>query len=197
MSQPLATIAVPRPGRRATLGLLTAAAVAALSGCGGPDLPPAPAAEGPARLTPGDKVSIAVFGQTQLTREDVIADDGTLALPLGGRVMVAGLTVAEAQAAIRARLGMGILVKPEVALSVLKYRPVFVLGEVAKPGAVDWISDLRVINAVSLAGGYTYRARTDTFALIRGDDPSRRRYLATDETRLQPGDTVEVQERWF
>jgi polysaccharide export outer membrane protein len=176
------------------LGLALAGLVA---GCA--DAPPeAPPATDAAVLHPGDTVSITVFGQDQLTGEQIVDDRGEVSVLLAGRQKIAGMTPTQAEAALTSRLGKGgIVVNPSVSIVVTKHLPVYVVGEVAKPGSYDWSGDLRSINAVALAGGYTYRAKSSDLRVIRHGDPQHTEYAATQTTEIEPGDTVIVPERWF
>lgn len=155
-----------------------------------------PQAAVPARLSPGDRLRVIVFGQNQLSGDFIIADDGTISLPLVGRVPLAGMTPAEAEANIRTRLAHGIVKEPVVNIDVVTYQPVYVVGEVARPGGYQASGRLNVISAVALAGGYTYRARRDAIGVLRAGDPNQL-VPVTDNTPVGPGDVVVVPERWF
>jgi polysaccharide export outer membrane protein len=183
------------------LCLFVLAAATPLLGCGssvpGGD-PPVPVAGQPVPLGPGDKIHIVVYGQELMTNDYIIDRDGSIALPLAGRINVGGAVTADAEAAIRKRLTSGgIVVDPQVTVDVLQYRPIYVIGEVNKPGAYDYTSNIVMINAVALAGGFTYRAGKDGVTVIRGMEPNQQRYRVVQTTALQPGDVVLVPERFF
>jgi protein involved in polysaccharide export with SLBB domain len=174
------------------------ALVGLVAGCadGPPKEPTMPT--GSAELHPGDTVTITVFGQPELTGDQVIDDRGEVSVLLAGRAKIAGLTPIAAEGALKERLGHGgIVVNPSVSIVVTKHLPVYVVGEVSKPGSYDWSGDLRTINAVALAGGYTYRARQSDLRVIRHGDPSHTEFAADQATPIEPGDTVIVPERWF
>jgi polysaccharide export outer membrane protein len=172
-------------------------AVLALAGCAGPPPPPAQPVVGLDRLHPGDTVTITVFGQQELTGDQEIDSHGEVSVLLAGRTKIAGLTPREAEAVLTKSLGSGVIVNPSVSVVVSKHLPVYVVGEVTKPGSYDWADDLRVINAVALAGGYTYRAEKDGLRVIRFDDPSKTELAVDQGTQIGPGDTIVVPERWF
>jgi protein involved in polysaccharide export with SLBB domain len=177
------------------LGLALAGLVA---GCADTPRPEATIVGDSALLHNGDTVSITVFGQPQLTGEQVVDDRGEVSVLLAGRAKIAGLTPTAAEGALSERLGRGgIVVNPSVSVVVTKHLPVYVVGEVARPGSYDWSGDLRSINAVALAGGYTYRAKTSGLRVIRHGDPQHTEYAADQATQIEPGDTVIVPERWF
>jgi polysaccharide export outer membrane protein len=184
-------------------GVLRAAlSFAVLGGCAsvGADLPPLPAeAAGPYRLGPGDQVRVTVFNDPRLTGDFRVADTGSLALPLLGLVSVRGRTTEEAARLIEENLSSrGLFNDPSVALEVLAYRPVFVLGMVERGGQTPYQPDMTVLSAVAVVGGFNYRAVTDYVGLTRiGEDGRAQEYRAGRSALLQPGDVVNVFERRF
>ena len=150
------------------------------------------------KLGPNDRTRIIVFGQPNLTGEYVLDGNGTLAFPLIGSVPANGTTTSQLQQAIAAKLDPDYIRNPSVSVEVLTRRPFFVIGEVQKPGNYPYQTDMTVLNAVAIAGGFTYRARTTQFNLKRLDSEGRMvRVVAKPETLVRPGDTVEVRERYF
>lgn len=175
--------------------------LALLAGCAsGSDLPTctqSAAAEGAAdayALGAGDQMRITVFRNPELSGEFAIDGEGYLALPLGGEVLAKGLDVRqlENQIEIRFKEG-GFLVDPQVSVEVLTYRPFYILGEVAQPGEYEYVSGMTLVNAVALAGGYTYRADRSSVTISRGHCMRE----ATAATRLLPGAIVRVPARFF
>src|ERR1700680_2407684 len=180
------------------LRFLAIVAVAALAACQSFPSPELPPGGPPWPLGAGDRLGVIIFEQNQMGGEFRIGDDGAISLPLAGRLEVAGLTPAEAEKLIANRLSSrGIVKEPQVNIEVLHYRPVYVYGEVTKPGAYDFAGKLLVINALSLAGGYTYRARKDGITVIRDTDPARNAIPVTETTPVGPGDVIYLPERWF
>jgi protein involved in polysaccharide export with SLBB domain len=174
--------------------------IAWLGACSGTSLPSCEggasgASAGDAyQLGPGDRVRVTVFGQPDLSGEFRIAGDGYLALPLLGDFLAAGLTTRELAEAIAQRLREeGLLVDPKVVVELLTYRPIYMLGEVARPGSYEYREDMTVSNAVALAGGYTYRAEQSAATIERAGCS----LAAPPEERLEPGDVVTVPERLF
>src|SRR3546814_15980050 len=58
-------------------------------------------------------------------------------------------------------LDQQILRSPSVNVQVTKYRPFYIMGEVAKPGEYPYRPGMPVLTAVSTEGGYTFRADLD------------------------------------
>ncbi len=149
------------------------------------------------RLDGGDKVRVTVYGHEDLSGEFEVDGTGGLALPLAGTVRAAGLTAGELEAAIVGKLKPDYLRDPRVSVEILAYRPIYVIGEVQTPGSYPYASGMTAINAVALAGGYTYRARKSKVTIVRGTKQDQKTIKADPDTPLLPGDVIEVPERFF
>ena len=149
------------------------------------------------RLGAGDKVRLIVFGHDDLSGQFEVDGSGTLSLPLVGGIQVGGRTLSEAETVIVAALKPDYLKNPRVNLQVLNYRPFYIIGEVGSPGSYPYVNGITVLEAVAIAGGFTYRARESRMGIIRGTDPSREQRDATPETVILPGDVIEIYERFF
>ena len=150
------------------------------------------------RLGPGERVRLTVFRHADLSGEFQLDGEGFLALPLVGEILGAGLTARELESAIESRLKEGgYLVNPQVSLEVLNYRPFYIIGEVNNPGSYQYVNGMTVINAVALAGGFTYRADQDDIIITRGGSEGRKIDDVKIDTPVLPGDIVEVTERFF
>src|SRR5215211_2536770 len=124
--------------------------------------------------------------------------NGVLAFPLIGSVNAQGQTTGQLQQAIASRLDPDFLRNPSVSAEVITRRPFYVIGEVQKPGNYPYVTDMTALQAIAMAGGYTYRARQNNLFLKRLDTNGRMvRVAATPETKIRPGDTVEIKERYF
>jgi polysaccharide export outer membrane protein len=180
---------------------LVALALLAVAACGGPgsDLPLlAPTGPASYSLGPGDQVRIITFGEETLTGEFRVNDSGNIALPLIGAVHAAGLTSSELEAAVAAALRRGNLVRrPSVAVEVIAYRPVYVLGEVNRPGQYPYQPGMTVVTAVAVAGGFTYRAVEGYAAVVRSIEGKAIEGKASRQAFVLPGDVITVFERRF
>ena len=146
------------------------------------------------RLGSEDKVRLTVFGEQQLSGEFFVDSSGSVSLPLIGEVRAGGQTLRQFEAAVTAKLKQGYLQDPKVSAEVINFRPIYVIGEVTKPGQYPFVSDMTVSKAVALANGYTYRANESTVEITRGG----RKFSATGaNTKLMPGDEVRILERFF
>jgi protein involved in polysaccharide export with SLBB domain len=137
--------------------------------------PQALAAEAPT-LGANDIVRVSVYGHPELSSPNYgsvqgtrIDQDGSLSLPLAGRVQVGGLTTAAALEAVSTAFAVYVK-EPQVELSVIEYaaRRVYVYGEVSRPGALVLDRPLNAYQALALSGGFTTRAWREEVILIRG-----------------------------
>ena len=150
------------------------------------------------KLGAGDRMRIIVYGQQNLTGEYALDGAGVLAFPLIGQVPAMGMTPAQLERAIVAKLHPDYLRNPSVSVEVMTRRPFYIVGEVKNPGSYPYVSGMIVINAIALAGGFTYRARENSFYIKRNDQSGQAgRITANQETLVQPGDVIMVRERYF
>ena len=148
-------------------------------------------------LAAGDRVKVVVFGHPDLSGDYEVDSEGRLSLPLIKSFPAAGLTVEEIENAIADKLSPDYLKNPRVGVVVLEYRPFYILGEVKRPGSYPYSSNMTVVAAVALAGGYTYRAKKSKVTIIRASDPEYKKNPVDDNARVMPGDVIEVPERFF
>jgi polysaccharide export outer membrane protein len=147
------------------------------------------------RLGSGDKLRVIVFGEEDLSGEFEVDGTGSVSLPLIGQVSAQGETLRGFEEAVEEALRDGYLKNPRVSAEVLNYRPFYIIGEVETGGEYPFVSGMHVLNAVALAGGYTYRANADkVFITRRGREHE---FSATSDAKIQPGDVVRVPERFF
>ena len=107
------------------------------------------------RIGAGDTLQVQVYGEESLSGPFPVNDGGALDFPLLGPIEVAGLTALEAAELLRARLGDGFIVEPNVTAWLDSYQsqPVQVLGAVAKPGLYYLKGSTTVLEILSEAGG--------------------------------------------
>lgn len=150
------------------------------------------------KLASGDVISINVFGETDLSFEELrLTDAGTFSYPFIGEVQGKGKTAAEIEQLLIDKLKGDYLVDPRVSVSVLKYREFFISGEVKTPGGYAFQPGLTLRRAVALAGGLTERASEQRITIIRDQDPKRKPEHATLDTQVLPGDTITIEQGFF
>lgn len=161
-------------------------------------------------LGPGDVFAVAVLGEKDLPLEYRVQPDGTVDFPYVKRVKVSGLEPQEVVDLLRKRLvEERIYSDPQLSLLIKQYnsKKVNVLGQVAKPGTLSWSEGMRLVEAISQAGGFTAIADRDNVVLMRTDRVGKvvTVSLSVDDITegrepnpmLQAGDTVRVDQRAF
>jgi polysaccharide export outer membrane protein len=138
-----------------------------------------------------------------LNREAVVQPDGSLSFPMVGQVAAADRTPSEVEEDIKERIDRYI---PDAVVSVelveARGNKVFVLGEVNRPGEYQLARPITVVQAISLAGGFTPSAREGKIRVLRAgrvpemvtfdyDDVAEGNRLESN-LQLKAGDTVIV-----
>ena len=129
---------------------------------------PASAQSSNYRLAPGDVLQLSVVGFPDMKQRTPINVDGEVMLPLIGNLRASGQTVNELSSVVKGRFANKVLqqrspdgrtativVAPdEVTIDILEYRPIYVRGDVAKPGEQFFRPGMTARQAVAVAGGY-------------------------------------------
>jgi polysaccharide export outer membrane protein len=119
------------------------------------------------RLQPGDSLAMVVVGLPDLAHTAEVNLDGDVVFPVLGTLRVGGRTLSEVQEEVSRRLtsrtafslendGLRtIFLDPtQVTISIASYQPVYVRGDVTKPGEQPFRPGLSVRQAIAVAGGY-------------------------------------------
>ncbi|MGB1556444.1 MAG: polysaccharide biosynthesis/export family protein [Oceanococcaceae bacterium] len=147
-------------------------------------------------IAPTDTLRIDVYREPDLSGEYYVDPSGTINMPLLGRVSVGGETVETVERKIALALARGYLVDPDVRASVIRFRPIFIGGEVNKPGAYPFTPGMTVQQAVVLAGGET-RFAANRYYLQRESRGASERVRVDGNSVLFPGDVITIGERVF
>lgn len=148
-------------------------------------------------LGPGDRLKITVFGEDNMSGEYSVTGEGDLSFPLVGRIPASGLTLPEFETALLKRLDADYLRGARVTVEVAAFRPVFILGEVERPGEFPFAEGLSIYALVAKAGGFTYRANTKVIFVRHEKDTEERPYRLNSGAMVQPGDTVRISHSIF
>lgn len=120
------------------------------------------------RLFPGDSLEITALGMPELKYRAQINVDGNISFPVLGQIKVGGLPISEVRAKVQALLPKKelrrrtedgrefpiILAPDDIDVTVIEYRPVYLNGDVSKPGEQPFRPGMTARQAVALAGGY-------------------------------------------
>ena len=153
------------------------------------------------KLGAGDMISIHVYDEEGLSLELRIGLSGEISYPLLGDVAVFGLTPKQLEKKLTLGLKGPYLIDPSVNVSILEYRPFYVIGQVKKPGSYPFHPGLTVDKAISIAGGFTERASKSSIFIMHDDSRGATNEQKKTEVKLfdviQPGDVVTVDQSFF
>ncbi|HZT71351.1 MAG TPA: polysaccharide biosynthesis/export family protein [Terriglobia bacterium] len=126
------------------------------------------------QIGPEDVLQITVFGVPDLNETVRVANDGTIALPLLGRISASGLTADQLRDKLEKALGKNLLQNPQVGVFVSQFqaRPVSIVGAVEKPGLYQITGPRNLIEMLSLAGGLAKRSTAAPGKLVYVTRPS-------------------------
>jgi protein involved in polysaccharide export with SLBB domain len=152
-------------------------------------------------LGPGDGLSIDLWGGVSQRLQRVVDREGQVALPEVGTVLVAGRTLGDVQRMVQSVLRTQFRdVAADVSLGRIRSVRIYVVGDVAGPGAYDISSLSTPLNAIYAAGGPTSRGSLRHLRHFRGNQLVQEidaydlllHGVHSEMARLQSGDTILV-----
>jgi len=159
---------------------------------------------------PGDLFEVSIVGEKDIPKEFRVQPDGTIDFPYLDRIKVAGLEPQQIEELLKTGLvERKILEHPQVSVLVHQYasKKVNIVGAVQKPGTVSWSDGLKLVEAISLAGGLAALADGDRVRITRlvGPNKTVTSTVSIDDITdgrladvpLQAGDTIKVDQRVF
>lgn len=163
------------------------------------------------RIGPENVLQIDVYygRDEELSRKVRVSSNGFITFPLLGEVEVRNLTIAELENKLTKLLEKDYLVNPQVSVFIQEYSTISVLGQVKKPGSYEIKGKLSVVEAISLAGGFTNIAAQNDVKIIRTKSDGSKETIKVkvwdivnrskeeDDIQLLPGDIVTVPESFF
>ena len=151
-----------------------------------------------------DVLSISVWKEPDLSESVPVRPDGKITMPLLNDVQAAGLTPMQLAQSITEKLKKFISA-PQVSVIVttINSQRIYILGEVARPGAMPLLGDMTVLQAISNAGGLSPFANAKGIYVLRNQGGTEQRLAfnykkavkgdaADQNIVLKPGDTVVV-----
>lgn len=174
-----------------------------------PDIVPIAILDG-YKLGAGDVININVYDELDLSLNQVrIGLSGQISYPLLGDIEVSGLSPKQLENKLTTGLKGPYLINPSVTISIVEYRPFYVIGEVKKPGGYPFHPGLTVDKAISISGGFTERASKGSIYIVHDSDlnqtkdPSARQKLEDEKQAvrlydvIQPGDIITIEQSFF
>jgi len=160
------------------------------------------------RISTGDSLEISLYGEPDMKQVTRVSEEGVITYPFLGSLEVGGLTPQEAEKKIEELLGKEYFVNPQVRITIKSYAKFNILGEVRRPGSYEISGPMTVIDAISIAGGFTDIASQNGVRIVRKQgDKSRiikvpvKHILKTGDNSknvyIKKGDTIVVPESFF
>ncbi len=143
------------------------------------------------QLNPGDILQISVWNEEALQQEVLVLPDGTISFPLVGILEVANRTPGQVQEEIKAKLSK-LIPDPEINLTVraVEGNNIFIIGKVVRPGRFPMSSPTDVVQALSLAGGFTPYANSENIQILRRSG-TKQKVIKFDYSKISDGQALE------
>jgi len=139
--------------------------------------------QGEYSLGVGDDISVKLLYTPELNSDVTIRPDRKISLPLIGEVVTAGMTPGQLETYLTEKYArmmktqegpsVTVFVRnfkiPEINVSLLASasQVAYIGGEVARPRMINITNPMKIINAITMAGGTTYNAKLKNVVLIR------------------------------
>jgi polysaccharide export outer membrane protein len=124
------------------------------------------------RVGPGDLLELKVFQVDELSQTVRVSEDGSITLPLLGRIVVEGLTQEGVVQKLTGLLQAKYVKNPQVTIFIKEYKnqQVAVIGAVEKAGSYELVGRKNLLQIISMAGGFSETAGNEIFILREGQD---------------------------
>jgi polysaccharide biosynthesis/export protein len=152
-------------------------------------------------VAPGDVLEISVVGLPELRQRATVNMEGQIPVPLVGLMNVAGFSLSDLQGKLRNELTnktvrsrapdgseRAVYIYPEeITVTIAEHRPIYMNGDVAKPGELPYRTRITIRQAIALAGGL------DVMRFRSGGDPRLQEVDLQAEGRLLQSDYLRQQ----
>ncbi|MCF7908514.1 MAG: polysaccharide biosynthesis/export family protein [Candidatus Omnitrophica bacterium] len=159
-------------------------------------------------VSTGDSLEISLYGEPDMKQVTKVSEEGLITYPFLGSIKVKDLNAREIEEKIAGLLGEEYFVDPQVTVVIKVHAKFNILGEVRRPGSYEISGPTTVIDAISVAGGFTDIANKNGVKVVRKDGDRNKvikvpvhRILKTGDSSkniyLKKGDTIVVPESFF
>jgi polysaccharide export outer membrane protein len=156
----------------------------------------------------GDGFEVRVFGEGDLSGLYKVGTEGNINFPLIGVLHVDGLDAQATAKLIADKLRQGILRDPQVTVLIKEQtsKKIYILGQVGHPGTFNYTPSMSVVEAITVAGGFSNLAAKNDTTITRTDQGKKTIVRApvadigegkAPNVYLRPGDIISVPERIF
>jgi len=142
-----------------------------------------------------DVLNITSQDDPALSGKFTVEADLTFTFPLLGRVRAGGLTLREVESQLQTKLvDQGFFKDPQIMVSIEQYKSqkVFIVGEVRSPGAYALSGDMRLVEALALAGSTLPTAAGEVVIVPAGAESLMIRPASVDEAEASGAPVVRV-----
>ena len=158
-------------------------------------------------IGPENFIQIRILGENDTQQIFRVDEAGYITHPLVGRIKVGGKAVAEAEHLMEESLRGGYILNPNVTILVLEHSRFSILGEVRNPGHYEIMGQLHLVEAISLAGGFTPVANEKKVKIVRKDGNGETKLEVNvqaiiqgkreEDVSIQAGDVISVGKSFF
>jgi polysaccharide export outer membrane protein len=151
-----------------------------------------------------DVLDVSVWKEPDFTRTVPVRPDGKISLPLLNDVQASGLTPSQLAAEVTKSLTK-FVTSPQVTVIVtqINSQRVYLLGEVARPGAYTMLPEMTILQALSNAGGFSQYANSKKIYVLRDENGKQQKFFFNykdvisgkrneQNIKLKAGDTIVV-----
>jgi polysaccharide export outer membrane protein len=152
-------------------------------------------------------VQIRILGENDTQQMFRVDEAGFITHPLVGRIRIGGKSVSEAERMVEEALKGDYILKPNVTILVIEHSRFSILGEVRNPGHFEILGQLRLVEAISMAGGFTPVANQKKVKIIRKSEGREIKLEKNveaimqggqeDNVFIQAGDVISVSKSFF
>lgn len=161
-------------------------------------------------IGPNNLLQIKILGEEGIQSTFRVDDSGYISHPLAGRIKIGGNTVSQAENMLTTLFRGDYILNPQVSIFVIEHSHYSILGEVRKPGNYELTGRLSLVEAISIAGGFTPVANDKKVKILRRDDLSGNERTITlnvdslmegrektEDAYIQAGDVIQVPKSFF
>lgn len=153
------------------------------------------------RIKPGDVVRVEVLEDSSLNRDAIVLPDGRISFPLAGTIKAGGRSVDQVRSDVISKLASNFATEPTVFVSLTQVAPsvggavgastntIYILGEVANPGAHEIERGTTMLQALAQVGGFSRFAATKRIQLRRTDKSRQEKIYNVNYNEILQGKT--------
>ncbi len=144
------------------------------------------------RIAPENLLQIRILGEAGLQQTYRVDDQGFITHPLAGRIKLAGQTVHEAEEMLETMLKGDYIRNPHITIFVVEHSRFSILGEVRSPGSYEIIGEISLVEAISMAGGFTPLSNQKKVRILRKTELGEEETIEADIAAIMEGKAKDI-----